>query len=117
MIDDEYRALFDRALSSAYGIAMEVPDHRTARRLRRKLYGIRDKARKVGDHSLDGLSILVLLGFEVWIVKREVLPNQPLDDGILLASNRSLEPDELPRRIGVRGPGRSPFLGKPFGSY
>ena len=42
------------------GIAVEVADHRTARRLRRKLYGIRDKARKVGDHSLDGLSILIL---------------------------------------------------------
>ena len=112
MIDDDYRALFDRALSSAYGIAVEVPDHRTARRLRRKLYGVRDKARKDGDHSLDGLSVLILLDFEVWIVKRESLPNQPLDDGILLASNRSLESDELPRRIGVRGPGRSPFLSK-----
>ncbi len=112
MTDDDYRAMFDRALSGKCGIALEVPDHRTARRLRRKLYGIRDKARNAGDHSLDGLSILILLDFEVWIVKRESLPNQPLDDGILLASNRSLEPDELPRRIGVRGPGRSPFLSK-----
>ena len=117
MIDDDYRALFDRALSGKYGIALEVPDHRTARRLRRKLYGIRDKARKAGDHSLDGLSILILLDFEVWIVKREFLPNQPLDDGILLASNRSLESDELPRRIGVLWPGRSPFLGKTLGFY
>ncbi len=112
-----YVELLEQAMQAKYGIALEVPDHRTARRLRRKLYGIRDKARKGGDHSLDGLSILILLDFEVWIVKREFLPNQPLDDGILLASNRSLESDELPRRIGVRGPGRSPFLSKPSRSY
>ena len=108
MTEDDYRELLQRAARAKYGIKVALANHRIARRLRRRLYHVRDLARKAKDDSFDGLSMIIWPDGQLWIVKREVLPQY--DDGRAYdGTTQSLEPDELPDRITPRGPHRSPW--------
>ena len=83
------------------------------RRVRRRLYGARDRARKRGDRSFDSLSVIFcgpVDGFgptEVRIVRRDCLPKKddPEDDGFA-AYPSLMTVDELPLTIRARGPNR-----------
>lgn len=93
------QALFDRALSSKYGIAIDYGCLTTSHRQRRRLYAEREKVRRTGNGCYDCLSLIVREG-ELHIIKREALLTPVLADVLRL---RDLEPGEVPRRILSRG--------------
>ena len=103
MISSDYLKFLDQAIQSPCGVALEVSDARDARRIRRRLYAARDKARAEGNGSYNDLSVLVRPDYELWIVKRQLMPRLTLDDG-LDTITRDLAEEELPRRVTARGP-------------
>ena len=107
----DYRRLLDGAVTSEYGLRLQLPaSHlRGARQVRRRLYLARERARASGDRSLDSLSVMLRYErarpapWEVWIVRCDRLPRvPPLDDGVELRTE-ALMPAELPREIRARG--------------
>jgi hypothetical protein len=76
-----------------------------ARRFRRKLYYFRDQARRSGDRSFDGLSVLVRRNGEVMIARQDRLGSRTKGDDVQ-GVIRALKGDELPYSVGARGPSR-----------
>ena len=85
MTASDYRSLLEEAIDSEWGLRMSVGDSLRARAIRRRLYLARERARRLGDRSFDGLSFLLRQSGEVWIVR----PVDPLKWGaIALISGR-----------------------------
>jgi hypothetical protein len=102
---DELEQVLESALTSAVGVKLITEDHQAAKRLRRMLYVLRDKARRCGDSRFDQLSLLVR-GAELRIAKREATKGRQVPSFQLA----DLAPDELPERIGARGRSRLGIL-------
>ena len=111
MTRDEYLALLRSALLTEHGVALEIGNLYEAERARRRLYGIRDHLRLAGDDSLDCLSCVVRPGGDLWIIRRDRIPRNDLEDG-LSAETRPLGKNELPDRFGYRNTSFS--VSKPF---
>ena len=115
MKPEDYTQLLEQAVASEYGITLHVgtdeltlPLSYPQQRIRRQLYEARDRARRAGNHSFDGLSIITRMEEgQVWIIKREFVQNPPRDDGLGLPSGRTLAVEELPERIAARGPSKN----------
>ena len=99
MTRDEYLALLRRALSSDHGVALEIGNFYEAERARRRLYGIRDHLRRAGDKSYDSLSCVMRPGGDLWVIRRDRIPHNTLEDG-LSAESRPIGRSELPDRFG-----------------
>lgn len=90
------RTLLESAASSPYGVVIRSEQ----RGLRRSLYYEREKARREGNLAFDSLSFIAKPGGELWIVRRNQIP-QPSTNQVVVS--RALEITELPQRIGARG--------------
>ena len=107
MIREDYLKLMGEALGTEYGIALRIGDPHKAVQARRKFYRLRERLRADGDQPFDGLSLLVVPNGDLHILKRNALPRHKNNDG-LRAHARPLGASELPKCIGVRGPGTPP---------
>ncbi len=99
MIRDEYLALLRQALSTPHGVALEFDDWVQAERARGRLYRLRSNLRRAGDHSFDSLSLVMQPYGDLWIVRRDRLPQRDMEDG-LSAESHVLRRDELPDHFG-----------------
>ncbi|BAE49290.1 hypothetical protein [Paramagnetospirillum magneticum] len=103
---DHLRDAFDRALAADVGIVLSVADPREARRLRRRLYELRDRERRAtGSTPYDSISILIRPD-EVWLVNRNSIPKASTP---VPPPSRDLTLAELPT-IRARGPHRPGLL-------
>lgn len=96
------RNALDQALQSPAGIRLIAEDRKSALRLRRQGYAVRNAARKAGDTRYESLS-MVLRGRELWLVRRKLCQHEPGSPSFSLAE---LDPCGLPARINARGKGR-----------
>jgi hypothetical protein len=111
----DYHFLLERAAASEYGIRVKLNQRYgewAYRRMKRRLYYVRDRARARGDRSFDHLSVCQRWGeaedgrprLELWIIRRDRLRGaEPEDDG-LEALHEMLCQEELPGKIHARGP-------------
>src|SRR3712207_3387738 len=92
--------LLTRALGSPCGIAVSVSSIPEAYQFRRQCYAERNRARRAGNHGLDGRSIIIRPGPELWLVRRDVLRPQRTQ---VTHAVRPLTPSEVPAMIPARG--------------
>ena len=102
----QYTDLLRSASASPHGLILLVADTWSAQRVRRRLYAARDRDRKTGNTEFDQLSVKIMPGPEVWIIKREMMPDLPIDDGLELLGSEQLPEVQLPQRIVPHGPNR-----------
>ncbi|MEQ8735658.1 MAG: hypothetical protein RIC29_12100 [Rhodospirillaceae bacterium] len=107
MKPEDYISALCIALTKAHGIIIDVPDAKTLRRVRRRLYQARDRARKESDTSFDDLSFIERNSFELWVVKRSALPRRIQHDDLSFG-HRDIDPGDVPTRPNVRGPNKEP---------
>jgi hypothetical protein len=104
--------LMHRACAADFGIVLGLMPASSAHDLRRSLYSERERQRRLGVRDFDGLSFLVRTpttrdpGHQLWIVKREKVRGGRAQFGW---PQRPLTLEEMPFRIGARGPKRSPL--------
>ena len=100
----DLHTILQRALGADVGIVLAVADAREARRLRRRLYDLRDRERRAtGSTPYDSISILIRPDGDLWLVNRASIPKagKPVPP-----PSRDLTLAELPT-IRARGPHRS----------
>ena len=73
MLVADLKDLLDRALKAEYGIIIKFPCYETARYQRRRLYAERERHRKQGDASYEGLSLVIRNNSQLLIVQRNAL--------------------------------------------
>ena len=102
MMNIDPQGIFDKALTSDFGIELVLDDHTTARAIRRRLYAEREKFRADGCTDYDCLSFIIKR-HDVWVVPRDRLPKS---EGVHALDCRPLRANELPDRILSRGRSR-----------
>lgn len=104
VVMDNYSAqdLIDIALQSRHGIALHTENYSQSRKIRRKLYSLRDRARSLGKPDYDCLSFVVRYDTELLIV-----PRHNAGGTIHAEFIRPLESFEAPKEIKVRGKSKS----------
>ncbi len=68
----DIEVLLERAVNEPWGIRLPCDTAEEAEHLRRQLYAVRDRLRRVGNQRYDILKFR-LVGDEVWPVKKEAL--------------------------------------------
>jgi hypothetical protein len=118
MKSSDYRKLLEQALSTEYGIKLEVDydlDAFAARSIRRRLYQERDRARRQGDRTFDSLSVCIrnaapedhrLPRWEVWIVRRDWIRAWADENDGFTATPSPPTAGQVPLKIFARGPNR-----------
>lgn len=106
MTADDYLKLLELAVASTYGLRLCLEGWTPAHLVRRRLYVARDRARAQGDRSFDSLSIVLHPTGELWIIRRDRLPEHSDPDDGLGAHPSPVNGDELPTTVFARGPGR-----------
>ncbi|NCC61640.1 MAG: hypothetical protein EOM12_12025 [Verrucomicrobiae bacterium] len=103
----DIKTLLDSALEHDNGLSICTKGLEETRRIRRKLYNWRDKARKQGMDKYDRLSFVLFDQGELFIVPRK---DDPLKREIQVSFVRELEPHERPEKIIARGKCRAGVL-------
>ena len=75
MIEFTPKEIFDRALSTHYGIALEFGSNFEAKTVRRKLYAEREKLRRQDISKYDALKFIIK-GRELWSIPKLALENK-----------------------------------------
>lgn len=100
----EIEDIFRRVLDSAYGIVIAAPDDHAARQLRRRLYAVRERARRANNTDLDLVSVIVRSdgSGDVWLVRRDRITHPQVPD----LPSRPITAAEMPAKIRARGRSR-----------
>ncbi len=102
----DYEDLMQSALASTHGVALELLDFQSAKRMRRQFYALREQLREKGQHAFDTLSFISKRTGELWIIRRDAMPQSTSSQ---LLSMRPLILEELPAKLMARGK-RKPSL-------
>ena len=101
MTRDDYVKLMQKAVSTPYGLTLELFNECQAEHARGRFYCLRNKLRQSGTSTFDSLSFLVKSDGTLQILRRNQMPYNPLDDGLPVLQRPTTQ-NELPRRFGYR---------------
>lgn len=94
-----------KALNAPHGLGVALPDDQAARRFRRAFYTLRERRRRQGDTSWDGLAIVLPLDKPgaVHLIKKSDVHSVPAVRDHAVAHAWPLSPLQLPRHLTSRG--------------
>lgn len=94
-----------KALDAPHGLGLALPDDQAARRFRRSFYGLRERRRRQGDTSWDGLAIVLAHDKPgtIHLIKKSDVQSIPAAREHAVAEAWPLSPLQLPRRLTSRG--------------
>lgn len=94
-----------QALASANGLALTLADVRAAIRFRADFYALRERKRRVGDTTWDGLAVAIppRPGNELHLIKKSSTPSVQASRRHAISDTFPLTAAHLPRALRSRG--------------